>query len=165
MKMRKILMITQLVFLVVAVPCVAAAQDCQYHTFKIDLATATYLDPPTAPYDGCLEVSKVVGTLNGTYRVCFYSDDFIPSSDIFLDDFPLVLAEKLYVWVSTKKGDIEGPAWGWKDTETGIETGFAKITGGTGDFEDVTGYLTYSPRLPNLGTVNLIEGFLCSPED
>jgi len=163
--MRKILMITQLVLWGIAVPCVAAAQDCQYHSFKLDFSTATWLDPPTAPYDACLEVSKVVGTLNGTYRVCFHLGDFISSDEIFGDGYTQVEAEKLYIWILTKKGDIEGPAWGWLDGETGIEVGFAKIIGGTGDFENVSGTLTYSPQLPKLGSVKLGEGFLCAPED
>lgn len=163
--MRKTLTIALLAFLAVVVPCVGAAQDCQYHTFKIDFSTSTWLDPPTAPYDACLEVDKVVGTLNGTYRVCFNYGDFFSSDQIYGDGYTQVRGEKLYIWVFTRKGDIEGPAWGWLDEDSGLEVGFSKIVGGTGDYENTYGTLAFLPRYPNMGTVNLIEGFLCTPEE
>lgn len=161
--MRKALTLALLAFLALAAPSAVSAEDCQYHNFKIDFSTAIWLDPPIEPYDACLEVSKVSGTLNGTYVVCFHYDDFFTSDDIYGDGYTQVRGEKLYVWVLTRKGDIEGPAWGWVDGDTGLELGFAKIVGGTGDYENVYGTLAFMPRFPNLGTVNPIEGFLCTP--
>jgi hypothetical protein len=162
MKMRKSLVITLLVLVGVAMPSVAAAQDCQYHNLKLDFKSFRLIDP-IGSYDRCLEVSKVVGTLNGSYIACWHFDEYIPSSEIFGDDVDNIVAEKYYSWISTKKGDLEFIEWAWFDEEFGLENGFAKVTGGTGDFEGAFGSLSYTPRFPNLGPVVWFEGYICTP--
>ncbi len=104
--MRKIPTITLLVLLGLAVPWVATAQDCRYQNFRVDFSTAADLIPPIAPYDACVEVSKVVGTINGSYRVCFYFADFVPSTDIFLYGLEQVQAAHFHAWLLTKKGNL-----------------------------------------------------------
>jgi hypothetical protein len=164
MKMRKSLIITLLVLVGAAVPSVAPAQECQYHNVKIDYGSANWLDEPMAYYDACLEVGKVVGTLNGSYLVCFYDVDVKPDSEIFGNGFDQILAVKYYTWLSTKKGDIEFIEWGWYDGDFGLETGFSKVTGGTGNFEDAFGTLSWPPRFPNLGKgIVVYEGYICTP--
>ena len=160
--MRKTPIITLLVLAGLAVPWVAAAQDCQYQSFKVDLSTATLIDP-ISNYDVCMEASKVVGTINGTYRVCFYYSDFVPSSDIFLYGLDEVQTAHFSALLTTKKGTIEAEGFGWIDGDSGLESGFAKVLGGTGDFENASGILTYTPRLPHLGPITVAEGYICTP--
>jgi len=160
--MRKTPIITLLVLAVLAVPWVAAAQDCQYQSFKVDLSTAALIDP-ISTYDVCIEVSKVVGTINGSYRLCFYNADFVPSSEIFLYGLDQVQTAHFYALLTTKNGNIEAEGFAWQDGDSGIETGFAKVLGGTGDFENASGILTYTPRLPHLGPITVAEGYICTP--
>jgi len=160
---RKTLTGLFLVLAIATLPSISAAQDCQYHKVKFEFKTASWLDPPISPYDACLEVPKIVGTLNGSYLVCLYNADFIPSPDIYGDTFPQILAEKYYSRISTNKGDIEFIEWAWFDGDFGLETGFAKAVGGTGDFTDAFGSLSYMPRFPNLAPVIYLEGYICTP--
>ena len=162
MKMRKSLIVTLLVLVGAAVPSVVPAQECQYQNFKVDYRSSRFLEEPIEDYDFCL-ASKVVGTLNGTYLVCWYSDNAIPSSDIYGDSFNLVQTVKYYSWISTKKGDISFIEWGWYDDDFGLETGLSKVTGGTEDFEDAFGTLSWPPRFPNLGGMVVYEGYICTP--
>jgi hypothetical protein len=161
--MKKSLIIAMLVVVGVAVPQVAAAQDCQYHKVKLDFRSASWLDPPIAPYDACLELSKVTGTLNGSYLVCFFFAEFIPSDAIYGDGFTQIEAEKYYSWITTKDGQVEFIEWAWWDGDFGLETGFSKVMGGTGDFENTFGSLSWTPRFPNLGPVVWFEGYICTP--
>jgi hypothetical protein len=161
--MRKHLTVTLLVIAIVTLPSIVAAQDCQYHNVKLDFTSASWLAEPIGDFDACLEVSKVVGTLNGSYLTCFYNADFIPSPDIYGDTFPQIFAEKYYSWISTKKGEIEFVEWAWYDGDFGLETGFAKVIGGDGDFTNAFGSLSYMPRFPNLGPVLYLEGYVCTP--
>jgi len=53
--------------------------------------------------------------------------------------------------------------WAWIDLDFGLETGFAKVVGGTGNFENAFGTLSYTPRYPNLDPVVWLEGYVCTP--
>jgi hypothetical protein len=161
--MKRIVLFALIALFVVASAPWAFAVDCDYHKVKLDYNTATWLAEPIGDFDACLEVSKIVGTLNGSYLVCFYNADFIASSDIYGDAFPFIIAEKYYSWISTKKGDIEFVEWAWFDGDFGVETGFAKVVGGTGDFTDAFGSMSYTPRFPNLGPIAYFEGYVCTP--
>jgi hypothetical protein len=161
--MRRSVIVTLVVLAIAVVPSIAAAADCQYHNVKFEFKSAAWLDPPIAPYDACLHLGKIVGTLNGEYLVCFYFADFIPSDDIYADGFFQIEAEKYYSWISTKKGDITMIEWAWIDWDFGLETGFAKVVGGTGDYENAFGSLSYTPRFPNLDPVVWLEGYVCTP--
>ena len=102
--MRKISTITLLVLVGLAVPWFAAAQDCQYQTFKVDLSTTTMIVPPISPYDFCMEVSRVVGTINGSYQICMYYIDFVPTTEIFLYGLEQVVAGHFTATLTSKKG-------------------------------------------------------------
>ena len=161
--MKRLIMIALLTVAVVSLASTAVAADCQYQTFKVDYGSSTTLDPPIVPYDVCLDVGKVVGTLNGSYLVCWSLADQIPSPDIYADDFPQIFAVKYYTRISTKKGDIDFVEWGWYDGDFGLETGFSKVIGGTGEFENAFGTLSWPPRYPNLGGSVVYEGYVCTP--
>lgn len=162
--MRKTMTIALLVFVGLAVPWSAAAQDCQYQTFRVDLTTTTIIDPPTAPFDFCMAVEKVVGTINGSYQICMYNADFVPSIDIFLYGLDQVRVGHFYATLITKKGDIEVEGFAWQDGDEGLETGYAKVMGGTGEFENATGYLSYRPRFPNRPADEMeVQGYTCTP--
>lgn len=160
--MRKTPIVMLLVLAGLAVPWVAAAQDCCYHSFKVDLSTATPIDP-ISNYDFCMVVNKVVGTINGSYRLCFYYADFVPSTDVFLYGLNQVQTAHFYALLTTKKGEIEAEGFAWQDGDSGFESGFAKVLGGSGDFEDASGYLAYAPRLPHMGPITVVEGYICTP--
>ena len=162
-KMRKISTITLLFLVGLAVPWFAAAQDCQYQSFRVDPSTTTMIDPPIYPYDFCMEVSKVVGTINGSYQICMFYLDFVPSTNIFIEGLEQVQAGHFYATLTTKKGDIEIQGFAWQDGDEGLETGYAKVMGGTGDFENATGYLSYRPRFPNPSQGMEVEGYTCTP--
>lgn len=163
--MRKSLIIALLVLVGAAFPTVAAAQDCQYHNVKIDFSSRTWIDPPMEPFEYCFEVSKVVGTLNGSYLVCFNTADFISSDTIYGDGIKVVEASKYYSSIKTKNGHIDFIEWSWYDGEFGLETGFLKVMGGSGAFEKAFGSLSWTPRFPNLGPVVWFEGYICTPEE
>ena len=161
--MKKQLTIVLLVFVGLAVPGFAAAQDCQYQSFRVDLMTTIMIDP-IAPFDFCMEVEKVVGTINGSYQICMYNADFVPSTDIFLYGLDQVQVGHFYATLITKKGDIEVEGFAWQDGDEGLETGYAKVMGGTGDFENATGYLSYRPRFPNRPAQEMeVQGYTCTP--
>jgi hypothetical protein len=161
--MRKQLTIALLVFVGLAVPGFAAAQDCQYQSFRVDLTTTIFIDP-IPPFDLCMVVEKVVGTLNGSYQICMYYADFVPSTDIFLYGLDQVQVGHFYATLMTKKGDIEVEGFAWQDGDEGLETGYAKVMGGTGDFEDATGYLSYRPRFPSRPAEEMeAQGYTCTP--
>jgi len=161
--MKRFITVALLVTAVAAVPSIAVAVDCQYHNVKFEFKSANWLDPPVAPYDACLHLGKIVGTLNGEYLACFFFADFIPSDSIYADGFTQIEAEKYYSWISTNKGDLTMIEWAWIDLDFGLETGFAKVVGGTGNFENAFGTLSYTPRYPNLDPVVWLEGYVCTP--
>ena len=161
--MRKILVVTFLVFVGAALAAAAVAQDCRFHNAKLDFRFGTFVENPE-PFDFCFEGIKVSGTLNGHYKVCFFEDDLIPSDQIYLlDGYPQIEAEKLYSWIFTDKGDVEFIEWAWYDGDFGLETGFSKVIDGTGDYESAFGTLSWTPRFPNLGPVNRLKGYICTP--
>jgi hypothetical protein len=148
---------------VVAMPSVASAVDCDYQHIKVDYTRATFIDPPIAPWDVCLHVGKVVGTLNGTYTVCWSLADRIPSTDVYGDTFAQIFAVRYFSRMETKDGIVDFIEWGWYDGDFGLESGFAKVVAGTGPFEDAFGTLSWPPRFPNLGGVVIYEGYICTP--
>lgn len=161
--MRKCLIGLLLLLAIAALPSSTAAQDCQYHKVKLDFSSASVLAEPIEDFDFCLEVSKVVGTLNGSYLTCFYDAEFVSSSDIFGDAVEQIYAEKYYSWISTNKGDVEFIEWAWFDGDFGLEFGYAKVVGGTGDFADAFGALSFVPVWPAVVPALNLEGYICTP--
>jgi len=101
--MRKLLVLALLVLVGTILPNAATALDCQYHNLKLDFKSATEIDP-IDPYFECLELSKVAGTLNGSYIVCWFDEDFVASDDVFQlhPDGLDIYAVKYYSWIETK---------------------------------------------------------------
>ena len=161
--MRKISTITLLVLVGLSAPGFATAQDCQYQSFRVDMSTTNMIEPPISPYDFCMEVSKVVGTINGSSQICMYYLDFVPTTEIFLYGLGQVQAGHFYATLTTKKGDIEVEGFAWQDGDEGLEIGYAKVMGGTGDFENASGFLSYSPQFPNTDQIMVVEGYTCTP--
>ena len=159
--MKKSLVVTLLVLMGAAVPWAASAQDCQYQNVKLDFRSVTPIDPGI--YDFCLGDIKATGTINGTYEVCFYDVDFVPSKSIFSDGVDNVFAEKYYSRIVTKKGIVDLVEWGWYDDYFGLEYGMSRMVGGTGDFEGMIGTFYWTPRFPALGGVNPLDGYICIP--
>jgi hypothetical protein len=100
-----------------------------------------------------------VGTLNGTYTVCWSLADRIPSTDVYGDTFAQIFAVRYFSRMETKDGIVDFIEWGWYDGDFGLESGFAKVVAGTGPFEDAFGTLSWPPRFPNLGGVVIYEGY------
>lgn len=161
--MKPIIRCALLVLVAFGMAAYGAAADCQYQNFKVDYGSAISVDPPIAPFDVCLDVGKVVGTLNGSYLVCWSFADQKPSSDVYGDDYTQIFAVKYFTWITTKKGSIEFIEWGWYDGDFGLESGFSKAIGGTGDFENAFGTLSWPPRFPNFGSSVVYEGYICTP--
>lgn len=160
--MRRISTIALLVFVGLSAPGIAVAQDCQHQSFRVDLSTTVYEDP-IPPFDLCMEVSKVVGTINGSYQICMYFADFVPTTEIFLYGLEQVQAGHFYATLTTKKGNIEVEGFAWQDGDEGLEIGYAKVMGGTGNFENASGFLSYSPQFPNPGQIMVVKGYTCTP--
>ena len=169
--MKKSLIITLLVFVFALVPWWVSAQDCDYINFKPNWKYfAGPLDPPISadpPYDGCWEVTKLAGNLNGRYQWCFYDEDFELTSDsIYGDGFGGVFPGKYYSRIVTRDGEIELVEWSWFDEDSGFEGGMIKVVGGTGDFEDASGALfSVIPPVPG-GARHLFlhyKGYICTP--
>lgn len=161
--MRRTSLVALLVLVGLSVPGIAGAQDCQHQSFRVDLSTTTYIDPPDPPFDFCMEVAKVVGTINGSYRICMYYYDFVPTTEIFLYGLEQVQAGHFYATLTTKKGNIDVEGFAWQDLDEDMEIGYAKVMGGTGDFENATGFLSYSPQFPNIGQIMEVKGYTCTP--
>ena len=160
--MKKALVVTILVLMGAAAPWAVTAQDCQYHNAKIDFSTGEAIDP--GDYDFCFDGAKLVGTLNGTYGYCINDDTFVSSDTIFGDGWTQIETEKFESWVVTKTGTLVLREWAWYDGDFGVESGFAKVTGGTGAFEDAFGILPWSPRWPDRSTFAYpLEGYICTP--
>lgn len=115
-------------------------------------------------YDFCIDGAKLVGTLNGTYGYCVNFDTFLTSDFIFGDGWTQIETGKYDSWVETKKGTLEMREWSWYDGDFGVETGFAKVIGGTGVFEGKVGPLLCYPRWPDRSNFGLpLEGYICTP--
>ena len=172
--MKKSVIVTLLVFVGAALPWAATAQevmyvDCKYHNAKVDYSTGAPL-APWGDFDECFDGAKVVGTLNGTYGYCVDYDTFLTSAFIFGDIYEQIETGKYESWVVTKKGTLEMREWSWFDGDFGVETGFAKVIGGTGVFEGKAGPLLWYPRWPDRsGFAVPFEGYICTvvpvPED
>lgn len=160
--MRRTSMVALLVLVGLSAPGIAVAQDCQHQSFKVDSSTTIVIDP-IGDFDFCMEVGKVVGTINGSYRICMYYYDFVPTSEIFLYGLEQVQTGHFYATLTTKKGDIDVEGFAWQDLDEGMEIGYAKVMGGTGDFENATGFLSYSPQFPNIGPTTEVKGYTCTP--
>ena len=161
--MRRISTITLLVLVGLSAPGITVAQDCQHQSFRVDLSTTNMIEPPIPPFDFCMEVSKVVGTINGSYRICMYYIDFVPTTEIFLYGLEQVQAGHFYATLTSKKGNIEVEGFAWQDGDEGLEIGYAKVMGGTGNFENAYGFLSYSPQFPNPGQIMVVKGYTCTP--
>jgi len=88
----------------------------------------------------------------------------LTSESLFGDGFDLIETGVYDSWIETKKGTLEMREWSWYDGNFGVETGFAKIIGGTGAFEGAFGSLLWYPRWPDAsGFAFPFEGYICAP--
>ena len=161
--MRRCLTGLLVLLALVALPSLTAAQDCRYHKVKFEFKTQTWIEPGYEGFDACIEVPKIVGTINGSYLECFNWSDWIPSPLLYGDAFWQIFAVKITSWIQTDKGDLELREWLWWDDDIPVEAGFAKIVGGSGDFEGAYGTLTYMTRSPADGEAGFMEGYVCTP--
>lgn len=161
--MKKSLVVTLLVLMLAAVQWAAAAPSCwQYHNAKADFGTAIITEQDE--FHVCIDGAKLVGTLNGTYGYCLYFDTFVSSDTIFGDGWVQIETAKYDSWVVTGKGTLEMREWSWWDGDFNVETGFAKVIGGTGDFEGAFGELLWYPTWPDRSDFGIpLEGYICTP--
>jgi hypothetical protein len=145
-----------------AMPLAASAQDCNFHALKADFTSAVAASPGV--YDGCMELTKVTGTLNGSYRVCWYNDEVVSSDEVFSDGNQALEAAKYYSSIETKHGTVDFVEWAWFDNDFGIEVGQSKVTGGTGEYAGAFGLLRWTLGLPNIPSLDLeFDGYICTP--
>lgn len=152
-----------------AVPVIA--QDCDKHHIIFKMNSFAWLDVPLAPYDLCWEL-KMVGTINGRFIGCVYGQDICgpygcygrTSQEIYGDGWTEVASVTMYGRYELKNGVFETQEWIWRDTDSGMEAGIAKIVGGAGAFEGAIGFFSGGTGYPNSEQFHF-KGQICGVDD
>jgi len=160
--MRQLSMMLALCLIGIGVPWAAAAEDCQYHVIRWNIADFDILEPPPG-WDHCTS-NPIRGTLKGQWFTCINWVDFFWSDDIWGDGISDKWVFKIFEWFETSDGEILMDGWRMiHDGEPFLQAGLSQIKGGTQAFEGATGVLVVAPNLPNRNDVVVFRGHICTP--